>query len=66
MRAYAYREQLDGSTEEQIVSEKETRQTAAFNAELAKAAYDWNNALQIAAERMWSDRDLLYRLVPRK
>ena len=27
------------------------------NAPLTKVAYEWNNALKVAAERMWGDKE---------
>ena len=67
MRTFDDSERIDeNSAEDQEPDESETLETPSSNYRLYKAAHDWDNALQIAADRMWGDPDLLYRIVRRK
>ena len=66
MRTYVYREQQDDDiAEDESLAGLETRQTSSCNVILASAAYNWDNALKIATERMWGDQAPLHRTLAR-
>jgi hypothetical protein len=62
MRTDHKQEERDDSAEDKVTDLPSRQSTA--NDPLTKAAYDWNNALQIAAEKMWGEQAPLLRIVP--
>jgi uncharacterized membrane protein len=55
-------EERDDSAEDNVTDLPSRQSTC--NDPLTKAAYDWNNALQIATEKMWGEHAPLLRIVP--
>ena len=61
MRTYVDKEKLsDDPAADQRLAKRKTRQTPSCNAPLTKAAYEWDHALKIAADRVSGDHAPLH------
>jgi hypothetical protein len=67
MKTNMYKKQrVEDTAEDPGRTERDAPLTISYNEPLSRAAYDWNHALEIAADKFWGDQAPLLRIVPRK
>jgi len=61
MRTYHYTKPMQKETAEKSGAAEETPKVEVMEGSFDQAAYEWNNALRIAAEKMWGNHPPIER-----